>query len=111
MSENKSEIKLEVTLDENKVPESIDWKASEKDFGKSNAALISIWDHDQQQTLKLDLWTKSMMHEEMSLFFYQTMITMADTYQRATSNEQMAKDIKDFAYYFGKKTSVIVDKK
>lgn len=107
MSRVKNEIRFEIELDENKVPETIKWKASEKDYGNSKAALISIWDPEINNTLKLDLWTKDMMQEEMNHLVYQTLVTMADTFERATSNEMMAKDIRDFAKYFGKNTEVL----
>ncbi len=53
--------------------------------------------------MRIDLWTKEMMVDEMADFFYQTLITMADTYQRATQNEEMVKELKDFAKDFYQK--------
>ena len=41
-----------------------------------------------------------MMVDEMADFFYQTFMTMADTYNRATHNEEMVTDIKNFARTF-----------
>jgi len=45
----------------------------------------------------MDLWTNKMQVDEMNFFFYQSLMTMADTFQRATNNSEGAKKIKDFA--------------
>ncbi len=108
-NKNRSEIKFQVELDENKVPENIKWSASEKDKGNSDATLISIWDQKEKNTLRLDLWTKEMKIEEMNMFFYQTLNTLSQTFKRATSNETLAKDLHDFADYFGRKSGAILD--
>ena len=41
-----------------------------------------------------DLWTKEMMVDEMGDFFYQTLMTMADTFDRATHNAQLVGEMK-----------------
>jgi len=41
-----------------------------------------------------------MMVDEMADFFYQTMMTMADTYGRATQQKDMVEDMKKFAKEF-----------
>ena len=68
-----SEIKIKISLDENKVPEQIHWTAEdagERDQ-KSEAVLISLWDAKQQNSLRIDLWTKEMKVDEMKTFFHQ----------------------------------------
>jgi hypothetical protein len=40
----------------------------------------------------------------MEDFFYQTLITMADTYQRATRHDDLAVDMKNFARSFYQKS-------
>ncbi len=78
----KSEIKLTVELDENRVPEKLSWTA--KDGGvnaeEAKAMLLSIWDSKAQETLRIDLWTKDMPVDEMKVFFHQTLVAMADTF-------------------------------
>jgi hypothetical protein len=44
-----------------------------------------------------------MMVDEMADFYYQNMMSMADTYLRATRQEELANDMKDFARSFYKK--------
>ncbi len=103
-----SEIRIKVELDENKVPDTMSWLATEDgDGGACSAALISLWDAKEKNTLKIDLWTKEMQLDDMKQFFHQTMLTMADTFERATGENQMATDIRDFTQYFGVKMGII----
>jgi gliding motility-associated protein GldC len=103
---SKSSININVTLDEQKMPEQISWNASETsadDDRDAKAMFLSFWDGNDRAALRIDLWTKNMMVDEMADFFYQTFMGMADTYQRATRNEQMTQGIKEFAQDFYKK--------
>jgi len=45
--------------------------------------------------------------DEMKLFFHQTLVTMSDTYLRATQDEKMAATMKDFCDYFAEKLDLI----
>lgn len=100
-----SEIKFNVLLDENRVPESLAWTA--EDGGIKNeetkAIMLSIWDNNAKETLRIDLWTKDMPVDEMKQFFHQTLVAMTDTYQRATNDEKMADTMRDFCEYFAEK--------
>lgn len=100
-----SKIELNVVLDENRVPEKLNWSA--QDGGVSNeeakAIMLSVWDSKSQETLKIDLWTKDMPVDEMKLFFHQTLVTMSDTFMRATQDEKMTATMKDFCDYFAEK--------
>ena len=44
-----------------------------------------------------------MMIDEMKHFFFQSMITMSDTYERATSDTATAEEIREFAKKMGEK--------
>lgn len=103
--EHTSEIKLTVGLDENRVPEELRWSA--QDGGVENeeakAIMLSVWDSKNQESLKIDLWTKDMPVDEMKLFFHQTLMTMADTFMKATQDEKMTATMKDFCDYFAEK--------
>lgn len=100
-----SEIKFQIELDENKVPEQLFWTAQDGGITEkeTKAILLSIWDSKEKETLRIDLWTKEMPVDEMKLFFHQTLVAMADTYQRATGDEKMADTMKDFCDYFAEK--------
>ena len=71
-----------------KGPEAILWNASDstiENAQKAKAMMLAFWDGAEKTALRIDLWTKEMMVDEMADFFYQTLMTMADTYNRATS--------------------------
>ena len=65
--------------------------------------MLSFWDGADKTAMRIDLWTKDMMVDEMADFFYQTMMTMADTFNRATHNAALVSDMKEFAKDFYKK--------
>lgn len=100
-----SEIKLVIDLDENRVPEKLHWSAP--DGGVNNeetkAFMLSVWDSKQQESMRIDLWTKDMPVDEMKVFFHQTLVSMAATYERATGDKKMSETMKDFCDYFAEK--------
>ena len=100
---NQSTIKIDVLLDPNKIPEQISWVASDSTADmaqKAKAMCIAFWDGADKTALRIDLWTKDMMVDEMADFFYQTMMTMADTFGRATNHADMVEEMKTFAREF-----------
>jgi gliding motility-associated protein GldC len=102
----KHTIQIQVGLDESKVPENIEWTATDGGGDKMNEAkamMLAFWDGADKTAMRIDLWTKSMMVDEMADFFYQTMMTMADTYQRATPYKEQAEEMRTFARDFYKK--------
>lgn len=100
-----STIELKVELDENRIPEKIFWTA--EDGGVTNqeakAAFLSVWDHEAQESLRIDLWTKDMPVDQMKVFFHQILTAMANTYQRATDDIKMSDTMRDFCDYFAEK--------
>lgn len=100
-----STIELTVELDENRVPEKLSWTA--QDGGIKNeeakAMMLSVWDSNAQETLRIDLWTKDMPVDEMKKFFHQTLVEMSKTFQRATQDEKMTATMQDFCDYFAEK--------
>ena len=72
-------------------------------FTKAKAMLLSFWDGAEKSALRIDLWTKKMMVDEMADFYYQTFMTMADSYERATQQHDQADELKAFAREFLKK--------
>jgi len=103
---NQSTITIDVVLDKDKVPEQINWRASDSTADtaqRSRAMMLSFWDGADKTAMRIDLWTKEMMVDEMADFFYQTIMTMADTFHRATHNAELVSDMKEFAKEFYKK--------
>ncbi len=100
-----SEITLRVGLDENRVPEKLSWSAEDGgiDNEEAKAMLLSVWDSKNQESLKIDLWTKDMPVDEMKTFFHQTLVSLSDTLMKATQDEKMTATMKDFCDYFAEK--------
>jgi gliding motility-associated protein GldC len=99
----KSSINIDVLLDADRVPEQINWNATDttaENARKAKAMMLAFWDGADKTALRIDLWTKDMMVDEMADFFYQTYMTMAETYQRATQDQGLANDMKKFAKDF-----------
>jgi len=101
----KSEINFLIELDENRVPEKLHWTA--RDGGvvnqESKAVMLSVWDSKAKESMRIDLWTKDMPVDEMKIFFHQTLVSMSDTFERATNDKKMADTMKDFCDYFAEK--------
>lgn len=103
---HKSNISIDVYLDDDKVPQEIKWKASDSNADmeqKAKAMMVSFWDGADKSALRIDLWTKEMMVDEMADFYYQLLMTMADTFNRATNHPELTADMKEFAKNFLKK--------
>lgn len=101
-----SSINIDVTLDKDRVPEDIRWNATDsrtENARKAKAMMLAFWDGEDKSALRIDLWTKDMMVDEMADFFYQTLMTMAETYQRATQDPALTGEMKQFAQDFYKK--------
>jgi len=103
---SKSTITIDVHTDNNRIPDSIAWSATDtsiENAQKAKAMMISFWDGAEKAALRIDLWTKDMMVDEMADFFYQTLMTMADTYGRATKYADQVEEMKNFARGFYEK--------
>lgn len=100
-----STITLTVGLDENRVPETLQWSAEDGGIHdeEAKAMLLSVWDSKNKESLKIDLWTKDMPVDEMKIFFHQTLMALSDTFMKATQDEKMTATMKDFCSYFAEK--------
>ena len=104
------EIKIRVTLDDNKTPEEIFWSADDQPNNESvscKAFMLSLFDKDHADTFKLDLWTKDLQVNEMDRFIFQSLKGIVDTYYKATNNGELANEMQRFVHYFGEKTGII----
>jgi len=106
----KTEIKINVTLDEHNVPDTIFWDSKDdksEQTHESKAMMLALFEKDSKETVKIDLWTKDMQMVEMDRFFFQTLKSMADTYFKATKNNLLASRMQEFARYFAEETKII----
>lgn len=102
------EVRISVTLDDQNIPEKIRWNADdlEEPDMPVRAMLLSLWDQNNKDTLRLDLWTKDMSRDEMKIFFFETLKTMADTLERSIDDKRIAGDLRDFCAYFAEKMNI-----
>lgn len=107
-----SEIKVQVGLNENNLPIRMKWTASDGDVDnqEARAMLLSLWDPNQKNTMKIDLWTKDMSVEEMKQFFHQTLLTLSDTFEKATGEHNICEDLRDYCYHFADKMDILPEK-
>ena len=104
-----STLDFRIHLDEQNIPETIDWDATQSPVsGRKDckAMLVSLWDGEAKQALRIDLWTKEMEVGEMNHFFFQTLMTLADTYGRATNNPTGRAAMRQFAQEFARKNKL-----
>jgi len=104
-----SRITIDVTTDENHVPVAMEWTAEDGGIQNQNASAmaLSMWNPEEFAAMRMDLWTKDMSVEEMRSFVVQTMMTLADTYERATSDKDHAQAIRGFTEELAKRIGVL----
>ncbi|WP_241280024.1 gliding motility protein GldC [Chryseobacterium cucumeris] len=104
----KTQITIDVELDENHVPENITWNAQDGgiDEQDTKATMISVWDDKTREALRIDLWTKEMPVDQMKMFIHQILISLGSTYQRATGEEDVAQWMEEIAEEFAVKSAI-----
>ncbi|MDR2121663.1 MAG: gliding motility protein GldC [Flavobacteriaceae bacterium] len=103
-----TEINFNIQLDENHIPEKIVWAAPDGGIvgADTKAVLLSVWDDETKEALRIDLWTKEMPVDDMKRFFHQVFISLGDSYQKATDEEDVADEIRRFAEYFADRSGI-----
>jgi gliding motility-associated protein GldC len=104
-----SEINIKVDLNANNLPIQMHWSASDGGIENQNASafLLSIWNPEEKNTMKIDLWTREMTIEEMKQFFHQSLLTMADSFEKATGEHLISEDLRDYCYHFAEKMNIL----
>ena len=105
----KSRITIDVTTDENHVPVAMEWTAEDGGIAQqpASAMALSMWNAKEYAAMRMDLWTQDMSVEEMRSFVVQTMMTLADTYEKATSDKEHATAICGFTQELAKRVGAI----
>lgn len=92
----KSHLHFAVTLDEQKVPHSIEWHSSPDDNAgpppqvqPAHALNVSAWNDVEGGTMKIGLWTKNMPIDRMRRFFIDSVGAIAADVPRATDDVVM----------------------
>lgn len=111
MTLKKSKIEIEIGLDNDRIPQSIEWRASDMKNGEetqeAKAMMLGLFDKETLDTLRFDIWTADMQIIEMDRFIFQSLRSLAAVYHRATNNSPLSNDMQKFAEYFGQKTEIL----
>ena len=104
-----SEISVKVGTDVNNVPVRMMWSAEDGEIEnqEAGAMFLSIWSRKEENTMKMDLWTKELTVDEMKIFFHQTLLTMADTFENATGEAKITEDLRDYCMHFAEKMRIM----
>jgi len=98
----KTTISIDVSLDVNQVPEKLSWSAPDGGVSDQEAAALfmSTWDKDQQESARIDLWTKEMPVDQMRVFVHQTLVGIRASYLKATQDAEMGEAFQQFCDFF-----------
>lgn len=110
MIKKESEINIKIGSDEQNNPLAIQWMASDSgvnEYRESKAMFLSFWDVKENNSMRIDLWNKDLMVEEMYFFIYQNIISMSETMVRSTNNQALAQHMQDFAAWFAKESGIV----
>lgn len=110
MSSNTSDISIRIQLDANKVPEKIEWQASDAGQAhpaESKSVFLSLLDKETLETSTLFLWTKDCQVAEMDRKIYYALTALTDGYYKSTQNTALANEMRRFVHYFGEKTGIL----
>lgn len=92
----KSEIKFTVELDKDNIPERIVWEADEKEQpgpSETKSISLSLWDQENKNTMRIDLWSKDMPMDEMKRFYIDCLGGLAQSILNSTGDDYMSQEI------------------
>ena len=110
MTDKKSIISIEVSLDDHNVPSNINWTAASPEgpvTRESKAMLLSFFDKETLETFKIDLWTNEMQVAEMDRLMFHSLKALSEAYFKATNNEELSNHMRSFVQHFGEFTGII----
>lgn len=104
----KQTLQFTVDLDENYLPLNIEMDSGDENEYERNikALMVSAWAANNKETLRIDLWTKDMPVNEMFIMYYQTMIGMANSLEKATGHEKLSGALRDYCEFFAEETEI-----
>ncbi len=95
----RKQIRINVELNEEMLPERISWDADDAGMDaprEAKSLMLSLWDREEQNTMRFDLHTKDMYVDEMKNHFLQSLVTMAEHYSRATGHSFVPGEVHRF---------------
>lgn len=107
-----SKLTFDLNLDVNNIPKIIKMNSSDNQAKDVilKSLMIAGWDAKTKETLRVDLWTKDMMIDEMYVMYHQTLISMANTLEKSTGHNKLADALKDYCAFFAEETKIIDSK-
>ena len=104
-----SKLIFDLELDVNNVPQRITMNSSDKqaDDVHLKSLMVAGWDSKTKETLRVDLWTKDMMVNEMFIMYHQTLMSMANTLEKSTGHDRLAGALRDYCEFFAEQTKII----
>ena len=105
---SKEKLTFDLELDENNMPKKIIMNSSDsqaKDVSLKSL-MIAAWDEKTKETLRVDLWTKDMMVNEMFILYHQTLMSMANTLSKSTGQDKLADALRDYCAFFAEQTKI-----
>jgi gliding motility-associated protein GldC len=91
-----STIQFTIDLDQNNIPERIKWDATDRPEDtptETKSISVSLWDSQQKNTMRIDLWTKDMPVDEMKRFYIECLGGIAQSVLNSTGDERMSNEI------------------
>ena len=91
----KSEIKLIISLDDDNIPEKIEWNAEDSlsdGLLETKSMSLSLWDDKKNNTLRIDLWTKDMKTDDMKKFYIDCLGGLSQSILNSTGDDFMSKE-------------------
>lgn len=91
-----STIHFTIDLDQNNIPERIKWDATDRPEDTptdTKSISVSLWDSQQKNTMRIDLWTKDMPVDEMKRFYIECLGGIAQSVLNSTGDERMSSEI------------------
>lgn len=110
MSTSTSEISIRIQLDANRVPENIEWQASDAHQShpsESKSVFLAFLDKETLDTSTMFLWTKELQVAEMDRKIFYALTALTDGYYKSTQNTELANEMRRFVHYFGEKTGIL----
>lgn len=105
-----ADITFRVTLDADRLPAAIEWSATDAPGNtpeSTRAVLLSVWNGEEKKAMTIDLWTKDMLADEMKVFVVQSLMTLADTLERATGEREGADEVRSAGRKLAEKLGLV----
>jgi gliding motility-associated protein GldC len=102
-----ADIRISVTSGPDGVTD-LRWEADDAPDPGAQAAqamILALWDGERRNAMRIDLWTPQLTVDDMNDFVYQTLLSLADTYRRATGNDDLMVELKNYARAFAERAA------